>query len=194
MIKICITGTIGSGKTFALNFFKSKRIKTFSADFEVKNILKGILVKEKIFKLFPEAFISKKLNKSLLASIVFNNSKKLSNLEKIIHPLVKLEKKKFLEKNKNKKILVMEIPLIFEKKSIKNYDYIILMSVNKKNQFNRIKNRKNMSYKLFNKILKNQISNTKKRFAHFVINNNHSKIETKKKLQIILNKILSTSL
>ena len=64
----------------------------------------------------------------------------------------------------------MEIPLIFEKKSIKNYDYIILMSVNKKNQFNRIKNRKNMSYKLFNKILKNQISNTKKRFAHFVKN------------------------
>ena len=38
MIKIGITGTIGSGKTFALNFFKSKRIKTFSADFEVKNI------------------------------------------------------------------------------------------------------------------------------------------------------------
>ena len=75
-----------------------------------------------------------------------------------------------------------------------SYDYIILMSVNKKNQFNRIKNRKNMSYKLFNKILKNQISNTKKRFAHFVINNNHSKIEKKKKLKIILNKILSTSL
>ena len=56
----------------------------------------------------------------------------------------------------------MEIPIIFEKKEKKNYDYIILMNINKKIQFQRIKKRKNMTNELFKKILSNQISNKKK--------------------------------
>ena len=57
MILIGLTGTIGSGKTFALSFFKSKKIKIFSADEKVKKILETKIVKEKIYKLFPGAFI-----------------------------------------------------------------------------------------------------------------------------------------
>ena len=50
MILIGLTGTIGSGKTFALNFFRSKKIKVFSADEEVKKILEKKTVKEKTGK------------------------------------------------------------------------------------------------------------------------------------------------
>ena len=60
MILIGLTGTIGSGKTFALNFFKSKKITVFSADDEVKKILESKVVKDKIYKKFPKTFSKKK--------------------------------------------------------------------------------------------------------------------------------------
>ena len=88
----------------------------------------------------------------------------------------------------------MEIPIIFEQKAKKNYDYIILMNINKKIQFQRIKKRKNMTNELFKKILSNQISNKKKKFADFVINNNGSKIETRQSLKKTLDKITSTEI
>ena len=88
----------------------------------------------------------------------------------------------------------MEIPIIFEQKAKKNYNYIILMNINKKIQFQRIKKRKNMTNELFKKILSNQISNKKKKFADFVINNNGSKIETRQSLKKTLDKITSTEI
>ena len=88
MIVVGITGTIGSGKTFALNFFKSKKLPTFSADKEVKKLLEKKYVKEKLKILFPEVFINKKLNKRILRSLVFNDKKKLRKLEEFIHPIV----------------------------------------------------------------------------------------------------------
>ena len=190
MILVGLTGQIGTGKTFALNFFKSKKIKTFSADEEVKKVLKLNYIQNKIYKRFPNVFKKKKLNKKLLAIEVFNQKKKLQILEKIIHPVVNKEKKIFLNKNKNQKILILEIPIIFEKKSEKNYDFIILMSVNKKIQMERVIKRKNMTVELFNDILTNQVSNQKKKFADFIINNSSSKEETKKKLNTVLKKIL----
>ena len=194
MILIGLTGTIGSGKTFALNFFRSKKITVFSADEEVKKILESKAVKSKIYKKFPEVFFKKKINKNKLALIVFSNRKKLNYLEKIIHPLVKKEKKNFLNRNKKKKIIVMEIPIIFEKKSKKNYNCIILMDINKKIQRQRVMKRKNMTTLLLKKILSNQISDKKKQHANYIINNNGPKKKTRKILSKTLDKIISTAL
>ena len=194
MILIGITGIIGSGKTLALNFFRQKKIIVFSADEEVKKILKKKIVKDKIYKKFPSAFSRKKIDKNKLALIVFSDKKKLNFLEKIIHPLVKQKKRNFLNKNKKKKIIVMEIPIIFEKKSKKNYDCIILMNTNKKVQRQRVMKRKNMTSQLLKKIMANQIANKKKKYADYIINNNGTKDKTKKILKEILNKIISTAL
>ena len=189
MILIGLTGIIGSGKTFALNFYKKKGYSIFSADKEVKKILKTSIVKKKINKSFPEVFDRNKLNKNKLAQIVFSNKNKLKKIENIIHPIVNKKKNLFIKKNR-KKIIILEIPIIFEKKSAKNYDYIILMQINKKKQFERVIKRKNMTLKLLNDINLNQISSKQKKYADFIVNNNNSKQETKKKLQSILNEIL----
>ena len=194
MILIGLTGIIGSGKTLALNFFKSKKITVFSADEEVKKILEKKIVKDRIYKKFPSVFSKKKINKNKLALIVFSEKKKLNSLEKIIHPLVKQKKKNFLNKNKNKKIIVMEIPIIFEKKNKKNYDSIILMNISKKVQRQRVMKRKNMTPELLKKIMSNQISNKKKKYADYIINNNGTKNKTRKILKEILNRIISTAL
>jgi len=97
MILIGLTGTIGSGKTFALDFFRSKKIKVFSADEEVKKILEKKTVKEKIYKLFPKSFIGKKLNKTMLASIVFGEKKKTKKIRKNCSPVCTKEKEKFFK-------------------------------------------------------------------------------------------------
>ena len=194
MILVGLTGIIGSGKTFALSFFKTRRTTIFSADEEVKKILEKKSIKEKIYKLFPESFSKKKLNKNILASIVFGDRKKLRKLEKIIHPLVKKKKKTFLNRNRNKKIIIMEIPIIFEQKNEKNYNYIILMNINRKIQRQRVMKRKNMTMQLFKKILSNQISYKKKKNVDFVVNNNGSKEKTRQILKKVLNKIISTRL
>ena len=68
------------------------------------------------------------------------------------------------------------------------------MDVNKKTQFERIKKRKNMTKNLFKKILANQVSDKKKKFADFVINNNGSKLKTRRILRKTLDKMLSTGL
>ena len=194
MILIGITGIIGSGKTLALNFFREKKITVFSADEEVKKILKKKIVKDKIYKKFPSAFLRKKIDKNKLALIVFSDKNKLKYLEKIIHPLVRQKKKSFLNKNKNKKIIVMEIPIIFEKKNKKNYDCVILMNTNKKVQRQRVMKRKNMTSQLLKKIMANQIANKKKKYADYIINNNGTKNKTKKILKETLNRIISTAL
>ena len=194
MILIGLTGIIGSGKTLALNFFKSKKITVFSADEEVKKILEKKIVKDRIYKKFPSVFSKKKINKNKLALIVFSEKKKLNSLEKIIHPLVKQKKKNFLNKNKNKKIIIMEIPIIFEKKNKKNYDSIILMNISKKVQRQRVMKRKNMTPELLKKIMSNQISNKKKKYADYIINNNGTKNKTRENLKKILNEIISTAL
>ena len=194
MILIGLTGIIGSGKTFALNFFKSKKITIFSADDEVKKIFKSRIIKDKIYKKFPESFPKKEINKNKLASIVFSDKKKLRSLEKVIHPIIKKKKNFFLNKNKKKKIIIMEIPIIFEQKNEKNYNYIILMNINRKIQRQRVMKRKNMTMQLFKKILSNQISYKKKKNVDFVVNNNGSKEKTRQILKKVLNKIISTGL
>ena len=88
----------------------------------------------------------------------------------------------------------MEIPIIFEQKNKKNYDYIIIMNVNRKIQRKRVMKRKNMTQELLKKILSNQISDKKTKYADFVINNNGPKNKTKQVLRKILNKIISTTL
>ena len=194
MILIGLTGTIGSGKTFALSFFKSKKITIFSADDEVKKIFKNKAIKDKIYKKFPEAFSKKKINKNKLASIVFSDRRKLRSLEEVIHPIVRKKKNFFLNKNKKKKIIIMEIPIIFEQKNKKKYDYIIIMNVNRKIQRKRVMKRKNMTPELLKKILSNQISDKNIKYADFVINNNGPKNKTKQFLRKTLDKIISTTL
>ena len=88
----------------------------------------------------------------------------------------------------------MEIPIIFEKKNKKNYDSIILMNISKKVQRQRVMKRKNMTPELLKKIMSNQISNKKKKYADYIINNNGTKNKTRENLKKILNEIISTAL
>ena len=88
----------------------------------------------------------------------------------------------------------MEKPIIFEQKNEKNYNYIILMNINRKIQRQRVMKRKNMTMQLFKKILFNQISYKKKKNVDFMVNNNGSKEKTRQILKKVLNKIIELNM
>ena len=101
MIKIGITGSIASGKTTASKILSHKRGPLFNADKEVERLYKN---KKIIRKLRKKLSIDTKENfKSTLKKKILNNKKNIKKLEKIIHPIIRREMKKFLSYIKKKK-------------------------------------------------------------------------------------------
>jgi dephospho-CoA kinase len=177
MIKVGLTGSIASGKSYVLNLFSDLyNIPIFSSDDCVKELYKSNeelkdFVKKQILKKDEE------FNKVNISANVFNNGDKLSKLENFIHPLVKLERDNFIEQEErnNSKMVIVEVPLLFEKKLEDEFDYVILVKTSKELQEKRVLQRPNMTSELFSKIKKKQLSDKQKEAkSHFIIENlNH---------------------
>jgi dephospho-CoA kinase len=168
MIKIGITGSIASGKTTASQILSYKRGPLFSADAVVNKLYKKIFLK----KLLKRKFNIKQHNlKKILKKIILQDSKQVKILEKIIHPLVRKEMKKFSINNQRKKTVFYEIPLLIESNLMKHFDIIIFIKAKKKIRLNRFLN-KGGEKKIFNLLSKRQFSDIKKaKFSdHIVVN------------------------
>ena len=184
-IKIAITGKIASGKSTISEIIKKIGFSVFEADKEVNKLFKEQAVKIKIKDLFfdkVDNLIKKdgSIDKVLLGNYVFLKEKELSNLENLIYPLLNQEKQKFIDSNKNKKILFFDIPLLFEKKLFNEYNFIIYLHVKKKIQEERALKRKKMNKDKFEKILSTQNYNIRE-FNEFI----SVKIDTSKDLDQI---------
>jgi dephospho-CoA kinase len=184
MIKIGLTGSIASGKTTAGKIIASKRGPLFSADKVVKK-----LYTQKSFK----RLVAKKLNfqlnskfKKEIKKKILQKSGTLKKLEKIIHPLVRSKMFAFLNKNKNKKYLFFEIPLLIESKINKYFDIIIFIRSKKNLRLKRYKS-KGGNIKLFTLLDKKQLKDTKKMKLcnHIVVNNKSLTVLKKNLLNII---------
>ena len=184
MIKIGITGSLASGKTTVARMFSRGKYPIFNADTEVKKIYKKKFFKKKIHTKFK--LKNKKDIKSELQKIISKNKKSLKDLERIIHPLVRKEVRNFSKKNKNKKFIIFEIPLLIESKLMKNYDKIVFVNSKKGLRIKRFLKR-GKSLKLFNLLDKRQLPPAKKiKFCDYVINNNNSLKLLKKNVKIII--------
>ena len=135
MIKIGILGDIGSGKTFVANQFG---YPVFNADIEVSKIYKNNKSCFKILKNnFPNHILSFPINKKEISKLILTNKKNLKKINKIVHPIVRVEMNKFIDKNKKKKIVVLDIPLLLENK-IKKKDFTLVFVDAKKKRFLKI--------------------------------------------------------
>ena len=186
MIKIGITGSLASGKTTASKFISGRNGPLFSADLNVKK-----LYANKSFK----KLIAKKLNITINSQFTNNIKKKilenkenLLRLEKIIHPLVRKKMIDFSKKNKNRKFLFFEIPLLIESKLIKYFDVVIFIKSKKNLRLKRYK-LNGGSANLFSLLDKHQIKDTKKmKFCDYIVVNNSSFSVLKKQLLNIIKK------
>ena len=129
MLKIGITGSLASGKSTVAKIISAKKYPLFDADKVVKKIYQTNTFRTKALKKLK--LKNKKNIKNKIKKIISKNKKSLKVLEKIIHPIVRKEIRKFSKKNKNKKFLIFEIPLLIESKLMKDYDKIIFVNSRK---------------------------------------------------------------
>ena len=163
MIKIGITGSIASGKTTVANMLSKRKYPLFNADKAVRQIYKNNIFKNKVYKKFK--LRNKKNIKNEIKKIISTNKRSLKDLEKIIHPLVRKEIRNFSQKNKRKKLLIFEIPLLIESKLMKNYNKIIFVNSKKKIDKRKRKGQKDAEQKqrIRNYKKKQQENNKKKK-------------------------------
>ena len=130
MIKIGILGDIGSGKTFVANQFG---FPVFKADKEVSKIYKNNRDCYKKFKKnFPNYIFSFPIRKTELGKLIIENKKNIKKINKIVHPLVRTQMYKFFKKNKNKKAVILDIPLLLENRLNKKNYILIFIQAKKK--------------------------------------------------------------
>ena len=188
MIRIGIIGDIGSGKSYVAKTFG---YPVFNADQEVSKLYKN---DKKIFrslnKLIPKYIVSFPVDKKEISNAILANQVNLTKIIKIVHKEIRKKMNLFLIKNKNKKIIILDIPLLLENKINNKKDFLVFVDSQKSKIKKRLKRRANFNSKIFQKFKKIQLPvDYKKRKAHFIIKNDFTKISVKKDIKKILEEI-----
>ncbi len=188
MIRIGIIGDIGSGKSYVASNFG---YPVFNADQEVSKLYKN---DKKVFRnlnrLFPRYIVSFPTDKKEISKAILANQVNLKKIIRIVHKEIRKKMSLFLYKNRNKKIIILDIPLLLENKINKKNDILVFVDSQKSQIKKRLRNRINFNSKLFNKFRKIQLPiDYKKSKAHFIIKNNFTKRSVKIGIKKILNEI-----
>ena len=190
MIKIGIVGDIGAGKSFIARQFG---YPVFDADKQVSKIYKeNNNCFKKLKKKLPNFIKSFPIKKKELKKAVLNNKKNLKKIENIVHPEVQKYMKKFIKLNKNKKILIFDIPLLIENKIYNKKKMVLVFVDAKKKDINKkLRKRKNYDEKIIKKLRKFQLPlEIKKKKSNYLIKNDFKRLNLKKSVKILKNKIL----
>ena len=190
MIRIGILGDIGSGKSYVANNFG---YPVFCADDEVGKLYKNDKkVFKKLKKILPKYFNSFPIKKNEVSNAILANEKNLKKIIEVVHIEIGKKLKKFLIKNKSKKIIILDIPLLLENKINRNKDFLVFVKSKNSEIYKRLKKRKNFNIKLLKKFKKIQLPlDFKMRKSNFIINNKFAKKSVRREIKIILKKILN---
>ena len=189
MIRIGILGDIGSGKSYVA---KSFGYPVFNADYEVSKLYKK---EKKIFnklkKSLPKYIHTFPVEKKEISDAILAQKNNLKKIIKIVHLEIRKKMNTFLEKNKNKKIVILDIPLLLENKINKKNDILVYVDSPKSDILIRLKKRKNFNQKLLKKFKTIQLPTSYKREkSRFIIKNNFTKKNVKDAIKYILKEIL----
>ena len=188
MIRIGILGDIGSGKSYIAQNFG---YPVFNADYEVakvyqqnKNIFNKLKVKlPKYIHLFP-------IEKTEISNAILANKNNLKKIIKIVHFEIRKKLNNFLKKNRNKRIVILDIPLLLENKINKKKDILVYVQSKKLDILKNLKKRKNFNKKLLKKFKAIQLPlNYKKKKSNFIIKNNFTKKSVNDGIKSILKEI-----
>jgi len=189
MIRIAVLGDIGSGKSYVAKQFG---YPVFSADAEVVKLYrKSRKCYNKLKKTLPNYITSFPVKKSELLKAIMVNRYNLKKIVRIVHPEVRTSMNKFIKKNKNKKFVILDIPLLIENKINKKNDILVFIDAKKKEINKRLKKRSNFNLKVVKKFKKLQLSvKVKKKQSDYIIKNNFKNNYVKKNVKMVLKKIL----
>lgn len=191
MIRIGLTGGIGSGKTSVAKWFAQKGVLVFDADQAVHQ-----LYDEQDGKLLPairEAFgatctTNGRIDRSILGQVVFNDLEARKKLEALVHPLVleEIQRQCREAEANNEMLIILEIPLLMENEYDQYVDEVWVVYVPIETQIDRLMQRNNLTREEAMKRIDSQMPLAeKKKKAHRVIDNARSWSETEQQLEII---------
>ena len=189
MIKIGMLGDIGAGKSFVAKQFG---YPVFNADEEVSKLYKeSKKCYAKLKKALPDYIISFPIKKKHISKAIIDNKKNIKKIAKIIHPEVRFRMNNFIKKNKDKKVVILDIPLLIENKLNKKNDILVFIDAPQKKINKKLKKRPGFNKNILKKLRKIQLSlEIKKKKSNFIIKNNFNHKSVKKNVKSILKKIL----
>ena len=168
---LCLTGSLGMGKSTAARFFAEAGVPVHDSDAVVHALYEGEAAAA-IERAFPGSTAAGKVDRTKLAAMVLNDSAALTRLEAIVHPLVSASTEKFLADTQARgaKVVVLDVPLLFEAGLECRCDAIVVVSAPAEVQRRRALERPGMTEEKFAAILAKQLPDAeKRRRADFVL-------------------------
>ena len=182
---IGLTGGIGSGKSLALSYFQRLKIDSISADSTVKKVIdEDECAKNELIKLVGKEIIdpNEAVDRKILREKIFNDDILKTKVENIIHPIVQKKIMSFVGSSSSAYV-VIEVPLIYETNSTKNYDRILVIDCSEHLQFERAMSRDKSTKVEISNIIKSQCARSERlSIASDVIRNTGTEHELKKKI------------
>lgn len=192
MIKVGLTGNIGSGKTWVCQIFSALNIPIYYADLEARNILNSTQIIESISDTFGSEVLlnPKEIDRKKLASIVFNDAKELEKLNQLIHPQLR-EHFQLWSKAQTSKYVIQEAAILFENGFDHLMDKTITIASPKSLRLKRVMERDRASKEEVLARMNSQWSDERKeKAADYIIHNDGSQMLLPQVLEIhqLLNK------
>lgn len=179
MIKVGLTGGIGSGKTTVANMFRILGVDVYSADSEAKVLMeKDTGLKTKIISLLgEESYLNQRLNSAYIASRVFSNPCMLEKLNLLVHPVVRADFGDWIGVRKSSSYIIQESAILFESGFSSFFNYTILVTADLETRIDRVMNRDNNERKAIIARMDQQMSDEEKlNLADYQLNNSGLKL------------------
>lgn len=174
VLKIGLTGGIGSGKSTACNIFASLGVPVIDADVIAEKLVQpGTVALKSIIQHFGEQIVDKNgcLNRAELRNEIFANATQRKKLEEIVHPAIYKEIIHKVE-NINSRYCIISIPLLIEINILEIVDRVLVTDVSKELQLLRAAARDNVEKQEIDMIIQTQVSRgTRKAIADDIISN-----------------------
>ena len=180
-----LTGSVGRGKSTVAAMFETLGVPVFDADAVVRRLQGpgGSLIDE-IGAAFPGTTGPEGVDREALGAAVFGDPAALARLEAIVHPAVRVARRDFLREHAAAKLVVLDIPLLFEKGGVEEVDAVAVVSAPPEVQRARVLARHGMTPERFDRIIALQLPDAEKRArADYVIDTGTDLAETRKQVE-----------
>jgi len=188
---LCLTGSLGMGKSRTAQFFAEEGVPVHDADTVVHELYQGDAVPA-IAQAFPGAVTNGKVDRAKLATMVLGDDAALARLEAIVHPLVAARREEFLAaaRAKKAKVVLLDVPLLFETRGERFCDAVVVVSAPADMQRRRAFERPGMTEEKFAALLAKQLPDAEKRKrADFIVDSSqsfdHARVQVRDILRLV---------
>jgi dephospho-CoA kinase len=176
MFILGLTGSIGMGKSTTANFFREAGVPVHDADTVVHRLYEGEAVAP-VEAAFPGVTVAGRIDRGKLTEKLVGRPEAIKQLESIVHPLVRAVSERFVSEQEARgaRVIVLDIPLLFETGGEKRCDAVVVVSAPAEAQRARVLKRTGMTAERFDALLARQMSDAEKQArAHFVVDSSRS--------------------